>query len=345
MKKFMLLLVLPFLSLIHMAAQNEEVLNLKMEVRADYMKEFQGEETINANSGFKGKFFNIRLDGKIAEGLTYSFRYRINKANINSSIFDATDWVTMTYHTGNWDFSAGKQVIAIGGYEYDAAPIELYFCSEYWHNLVCYQFGLSSEYTFNENKDRLMFQFTESPFRRDNRLSYNPSNKEMFAYNLLWTGSHDFFSTMYSVNMIEYAPGKFMNYIALGNRFTFGDFLFDFDFMNRASSTKGFFGNDFSIMSELKWAPADWVNVFARLSYDRNKSDFGDLCVLPGTDITRFGGGAEFFPLKKSKNLRFHVAYSYTTGKAVETGALQHDQSIIDTGITWRMNLLNVKKK
>jgi hypothetical protein len=98
-------------------------------------------------------------------------------------------------------------------------------------------------------------------------------------------------------------------------------------------------------MSELKWAPADWVNVFARLSYDRNKSDFGDLCVLPGTDITRFGGGAEFFPLKKSKNLRFHVAYSYTTGKAVETGALQHDQSIIDTGITWRMNLLNVKRK
>ena len=46
MKKIMLLLVLPFLSLIHIAAQNEEVLNLKMEVRADYMKEFQGEETI-----------------------------------------------------------------------------------------------------------------------------------------------------------------------------------------------------------------------------------------------------------------------------------------------------------
>ena len=34
-----------------------------------------------------------------------------------------------------------------------------------------------------------------------------------------------------------------------------------------------------------------------------------------------------------------------TTAKAVETAALQHDQSIIDTGITWRMNLLNVKKK
>ena len=344
MKKIILLMMLPFLSLTHMAAQDEEVLNLKMEVRADYMKEFQGNETIGASSGFKGKFFNIRLDGKITEGLTYSFRYRINKANADANIFNATDWVHMTYRTGNWDFAVGKHVLAIGGYEYDTAPIELYFCSEFWHNLICYQFGLSSGYTFNNKKDRLTFQFTESPFRRDNP-TFNPSNKEMFAYNLMWIGSHDFFSTLYSINMLEYAPGKFMNYIALGNRFTFGDFLFDFDYMNRSTSTKNFLGNDFSIMTELKWAPAEWVTVFARLSYDVNKSDTGDFCVLPGTDITRFGGGAEFFPLKNSKNLRFHIAYSYTDGKAVASGALQPDQSIIDTGVTWRMSLLNIKKK
>lgn len=56
-------------------------------------------------------------------------RHRLNKKNNDASFFDATDWLYLAYRKDNWELSAGKQVVAIGGYEYDAAPIDLYFCS------------------------------------------------------------------------------------------------------------------------------------------------------------------------------------------------------------------------
>ena len=173
---------------------------------------------------------------------------------MNSTFFDATDWLTMTYKYKNWSVSAGKQVVAIGGYEYDRPPIDIYFASEYWNNIACYQIGVSGAYTTTDGKDQVLFQFCESPFRKK---STNVLNEEMFAYNLMWYGNHGFFNSMYSLNFIEYLPGKFINYIALGNRFSFGKFALELDIMNRAMSGAAFWANDFSVIGELSWKPIE----------------------------------------------------------------------------------------
>lgn len=325
-------ILLTFLSLIS-NAQAKPVSRLDLETRFDYNQEYLAGETVSDNSGFKGRYLNIRMEGYLSDHLSYSFRHRLNKPIKNSSLFEATDWVTLTYGLGNWSLSAGKQVVEIGGFEYDAAPIDLYFCSEYWNNIACYQFGISGAYTTDSKKDKLSFQFCQSPF-------------DGFAYNLMWYGSHDFFSSIWSVNMMEYTPGKFINYIALGNRFTFGRFMIDLDLMNRASSIEQFFCKDISIMSQVSWAPVEWMNIFAKLTYDRNStSSNGDLCVLPGTNLMRVGGGMEFFPLKGSRNLRIHINACHTSGKnASATGTLLPNQTIINAGITWKANLLKLTK-
>jgi hypothetical protein len=323
-------------------AQESEVMNLRFEVRADYMQEYRNDNKIHDNSGFKGKYLNIRMDGKITEGLTYSFRHRLNRLNSIENFFNATDWITLNYTTGNWGFSAGKQVVGIGGYEYDGAPIDLYFCSEYWNHIACYQFGVSSSYTINDGNDSFLLQFCESPFRTN---SLNSANREMFAYNLMWYGKHDWFSTMYSVNMIEYLPGRFINYIALGNQFTFGDFRLQLDLMNRATRASDFLGKDFSIMSELKWQAHECLNIFAKCTYDINRSDaIGDFCVAPGTEMLRIGGGIEYFPIRTYKDLRFHLNCCYTDGTGPAGTALRPEQTIIDAGVTWKVSLLNIKK-
>lgn len=323
-------------------AQNSELLRLRIEARLDYTQEYIKDVKVNDNSGFKGKYLNIRMDGNLAEGLSYSYRQRLNKPNVNATFFDATDWITMTYQYKNWSVSAGKQVVAIGGYEYDKAPIDLYFCSEYWNNIACYQMGVSGSYTTTAGKDQILFQFCESPFRKN---PSNLSNKEMFAYNLMWYGNHGFFSSMYSINFMEYLPGKYINYIALGNRFTFGKFALELDIMNRAMSGSDFLFNDYSIMGELSWKPIDRLNVFVRASYDRNKTVTGDFCVAPGTDLVRAGAGVEFFPLKNYKNLRLHLNCCYTDGDSPSTTVLRPEQTIVDAGLTWYMNLLNIKSK
>lgn len=64
---------------------------------------------------------------------------------------------------------------------------------------------------------------------------------DMYAYNLMWIGAHGWFNTIYSVNMIEYQPDKFINYIALGHRLEFGKTALELDFMNRAADHQTYF--------------------------------------------------------------------------------------------------------
>ena len=327
-----------------MQAQENGLVNLRIEARLDYMQEYRQGQAANDYSGFKGRYLNIRMDGQISEHFTYSYRQRLNKPNNDISFFNATDWINLTYTNRNWSVTAGKQVVGIGGYEYDVAPIDLYIYSEYWGNIPCFRVGVSGAYTTDDEKDKFVLQFCESPFR-DHEL--NADNAQMFAYNAVWYGSHGLFSTIWSVNMMEYLPGRFINYIALGNRFTFGDFQFDIDIMNRAVSTRNFLGKDMSVMSKFTWSPSEQLNVFAIATHDFNHADeVGDWSVLPGTEITRVGAGLEYFPLKNSQDIRLHMACSYADGVNTNpAGLLFPQQTVLDAGVTWRMNLLNIKRK
>ena len=146
--------------------------------------------------------------------------------------------------------------------------------------------------------------------------------------------------------MIEYLPGRFINYIALGNQFKLDQVTLTVDFMNRALSFRDLLGKDFSIMSEVAWQPAEWINIFARMSYDLNKSkEEGDWCVAPGTDILRVGGGIECYPIKNYRNFRLHLNGCHTIGSSAPAGVLKNNQTIVDAGITWKVDLLNIKRK
>lgn len=322
------------------AQQDETLLNLGVETRADYQREYIDGDAIKDNCGFKGQYLNIRMDGQFNDKLSYSYRQRLNKAHKDASFFDATDWIYLKYQMDeHWAVSAGKQVVAIGGYEYDRAPIDLYFCSEYWNQIPCYQFGLNLTYTFNEGNDQLLAQICESPF--------NLPGKDMYAYNLLWYGSHDWFNTIYSVNMIECMPGEFINYITLGNKFNVGDFSLELDVMNRAVRNQAFLFNDFSVMGELSYAASDKWNIFAKATYDVSNTDKpGDYCVMPGTEVTRVGAGVEYFPLGGgNKNVRLHAAFCQTFGdNGNPAGALLDEQSMVSLGLKWKINLLSFKK-
>lgn len=318
-------------------AQESKLVNLQAEVRFDYQREYLDGDALKANSGFKGKYMNIILNGEINKHFSYSYRQRLNKAHADQSFFDATDWVYLTYKANdNWKFSGGKQVVGIGGYEYDRAPIDLYFCSEYWNNIPCYQFGVSTTYTTNDGNDSFMAQICESPF--------NYNNEDLYAYNLMWYGSHGWFNTIWSVNMQEYTSGKYIYYLALGNEFKMGNAKLQLDFMNRATDNQAFFLKDCSVMGELSYMVNDKLNVYSKVTYDVNNTNrIGDFCVMPGTELTRIGAGLEYYPLKGNRNLRFHAFGCYTTGdNANEAGALLNDQTIFDVGVKWKIDLLSL---
>ena len=315
-------------------AQGDAKVNLRLEARGDLQYENIEGHTIDSNTGFRGKQFNLRLNGNINDSWSYVYRQRMGKPNGDASYFDAVDHINLTYTTGAWSFTGGKQTVAVGGYEYDRAPIDFYFGSEYWYNMACYQWGVNAKYNFgNESNDALTLQVVQSSFR-----SVNPS---MLSYNLLWTGSYGWLDILHSVNMLEYQPGKFVNFIALGHQFNMGDFKLQLDWMNRAD-VEHFGFDDFSLMADLSWGASEKLNVFAKATYDVNKDNVADLCVLPGTEVTRVGAGVEYFPIKDSQDVRFHAGYCYSwgTNTNLDEGTLWDNHSFVSLGVTWVMNIL-----
>lgn len=317
----------------------DPLVKLQAEVRLDYQHDWLDGHTVKDNTGFEGKYINFRLDGNITDGLSYSWRQRLNKPHKDASFFDATDWVYLNYDFGRWSVAGGKQVVAIGGWEYDRAPIDLYGCSVFWNNVPCYQIGGSVSFRPSA-ADKLTFQLCESPF-------YTPENRNMYAYNLMWNGSHGIYSSIWSANLIEYAPGHYISYLALGNKFSFGRLSLELDLMNRASSGQTFLLRDMSVMGEIAYTPSQRWKVFGKMTYDVNntRSD-ADLCVAPGTELKMAGAGVEYFPLADKRNtLRVHANVFYSWGKnANSADVMQNKTTLVDVGVKWNMNLLSFKR-
>lgn len=314
-----------------------DIFKLGVEVRFDYLAQSLAGEPRPDASGFEARYFNLRMDGQISDKFSYSWRQRFNRVNSLSSFAHNTDWLTLTYKpTANWAISGGKQVLMIGGWEYDRAPIDLYFCSEFWNNVSCYQLGGSVAYTTNKGNDTILFQACQSPYDR-------PTNN-FFAFNLHWMGTHGCYTALWSFNLMEYATGKFDKYIALGNQFKFGDAKLQLDLMNRGPKAKDLLFDNFSIMGEFSYLIVNRVNIFVKATYDKvGDSAIAASGLIPGTEITRVGGGVEYYPLggRGNRDVRLHAAYAYNFGDNTNPyGTALGKGSYLTVGLTWKLDIV-----
>ena len=337
MKHSLFLLIASALTAIGALAQQSDpaVVALTFQARGDYQRNYVDGKAVKDDCGFKGQYLNMIVQGAVGKQFEYYLRQRLNKSSFDSNFFDATDMLYLTYSpTEHISVSGGKQTVAIGGYEYDRAPIDLYYCSEFWNQVPCYEWGASATYRFSR-RDALMFQFCQSPFRSFYK------GTDMYAYNLQWNGTHGLWSTIWSANMMEWRQGRFINYIALGNLFRLGSrFSLELDFMNRASSHQTFLFKDCSVIGELAYRPCATLQLSAKCAYDVNRSGSpADLLVVDGTELTRVGAAVEFMPRIRHLDIRLHAAYCYSWGtNSNPSGTTADRQSFMTVGATWKFN-------
>ena len=327
-----------------MKAQEQQLVEkLSVETRGDYSRDYHDGHYRQDHSGFQGRYLNVLMNGRINSQFSYSYRQRLNKASLDAGFFNATDWMFLDYKPSErWTLSAGKQVIDIGGYEYDYAPINIFFSSEYWNQTGCYAWGASVAYKPTED-DVVRAQICQSPYRELERLK----DKDLYSFNLMWYGTHAFWGTKWSVNMVQWDNGHYISYIALGNEFRFSDKVsLELDYMNRATNRHTFFFRDCSVMGQLNVQPMSRLKFFAKATYDVNHTaDAADYTVLPGTEMTRVGGGIEFFPLGDDR-VRLHANYCYSFGTNTNPDAVMLDKhSVVDLGLTWRLHVIKGKGK
>lgn len=284
------------------------------------------------SSQLQGEHLNFHMMGHIGPKLDYRIRQRLNKKVFDEkNMFNATDMMYLNWRPNDkWSFLFGKYAVLIGGYEYDAAPIDVYYYSKFCNNIYQgFTFGASVTRHFTESQG-LVFQVCNSPL--------SLGNPSVYAWNLAWNGEMaPWWKTIWSVNLVEDHRNKFINYISLGNHFIFGDAILDVDVMNRAwKGQQHFFFSDMTLISKFIWSIGKW-NVCAKAGYEWNdisnvnaEGDAFDVVIAPGTKYFYAGCGLEWFPLGKD-DVRLHAVYYADS---------DHNRHNFEFGLTWRLDVI-----
>lgn len=304
--------------------------SLFAELRTGYHHDFAD----GTSSGqFTADYLNVNIAGHFSKNISYRIRQRMTKNPFDKEhILNGTDFAWISWQIDpKWHITAGKSAVAIGGYEFAEAPIDLYYTGDFCANLFqYYTVGIIGGYTPVPGQT-IMLQISESPLA-----NAAPST---FAYNLMWQGSMTkWWNTLWSVNFSEDRDNRFINYISLGNQFVFGDFTWEFDFMNRAGFAQSQFAmSDWSLVSNFEYK-AGKFNLLLKGGYDFNSKDnfdkngtAFDLAVAPGTEYAFVGGGAEYFPIAGSKDLRLHAICHWNNATKITR---------FDIGLTWRLQFV-----
>lgn len=283
------------------------------------------------SSNLAAEYLNIQMWGHITDNISYRVRQRLNVGIDKENRFSATDWMCLKWQaTPKLTLYTGKTAILIGGYEYDSAPIDVYYYSQFCSNLKqCFGFSANAQYEVLPRQN-VTLQICNSP------LSYG--FQDMYAYNLAWDGcAFPWWKTLWSFNMVEDEYGRFINYIALGNHMTFNNFFVDVDLFHRASfQQEQYFFKDYSLVTKLIWTVGDW-NICTKVGYETNSLDnidkngiAFDTVIKPGTEYFYGGCGIEYFPLH-DETIRLHLAYYRDN--------FDHSNNLT-LGVKWRFNIL-----
>ena len=285
-------------------------------------------------SAAKLEHFNIHIYGKITDNLHYRVRQRINTNPTENNLFHSTDWLCLTWDaTPKWSFTAGKTAALMGNYEFDAAPIDVYYYSRFCDYLVQgFVFSVNATYKFMPGQS-FSFQACNSP------LSLN--RHDIYAYNFAWQGRIlPRWNTIWSLNLVEDEYHRMINHIALGNQFKMGKFTLDLDYVNKASfSQNSFFFTDFTFISKLG-LDLGKIRCEAKFGYEKNAAEnidshgrSYDMLLDAGTEYVYGGGGLEYYPLG-DRRLRFHLIYCRDNSDR---------RDHLSLGITWRFDVISKK--
>ena len=305
MKKFLVFLGI-VLSTICSAVRAQEVdyiPDISLDMRGGYEQDF---------SGGAGRFFGdglyLNVDGIISSSLSYSFNHRLASSYYeDNSGFNGTNWLTLTYETGDFAFTAGKDGLLFGSFEYDAYDLDSYYDmnSAFYNEFDCWQWGVSAAWYPAEDHEFLL------------QVASSPLSDENVSIAAGWRGSWEGFESYWTANLWGKDRGM-IPAVALGNRFTFGNLTVDLDLSAR-------FGDTYLSGAAAILAPSyqigEWGRAFTKIGIDR--------------DNTFFGCGLEYFPLKENKSIRLHAAYTcndYTVG------------NMINIGLTWKLNVTQTIK-
>ncbi len=328
---------------------------IRLEARGDFDYEhINNNDSLSNPYGFHGKYFNFIVGGDLNDKFSYFFRQRIIAQPGHVSLFDNTDFLYLTYHPNkNWMFRLGKDALAVGGFEYDAAPIDVLFSTNYWNNFYCFQLGAAAAYKSADGNHMFLAQLANSPYVYYGANLGTGLGKEwrsgLLAYSLFWSGKWGHLNTLYSVNMFERPDHGYLNYIALGHKLIYNRWDLYIDLIHHALATDDW-GKNYATVICFNFHLTNDLNLYGKCSYEQNLSDedfnnnnaYGlDCLIATGNRFAKYGIGFEYNP-SFCKDVRLHGVLSYCQNSIENAAGIEtsHTNTLsVNVGITWHMNI------
>lgn len=338
-------------------AQSETPFKLtkfSLEARADFdyffhqYEQFSLEPAIDHQFGFNGKYFNLLLGGDLGHDFSFFFRQRIIAHPGSVSLFDNTDFLYLQYKFHpRWHVRLGKEALPVGGFEYDAPPIDVYYYTQYWGDFYCFQLGASLSYTDKKEQNTLTFGFGNSPYVR----TAADWKDGLIGFNFLWNGNYKHFKTLYSANLYRRTTdNQWVSFIVMGNKLTFDKVGWYVDFIHKTYDFHEWF-QYYLIVSRLDVQLYKGLNLFAKGGYEYNHGDDPWTMTFMDESFPSFGThyfyglGLEFSPLK-APNVRLHgyVAMAHMTD--TQSHPQMESRTLnANLGVTWKIDFLKFFKK
>ena len=214
------------------------IANMNFALRNEFV---DGEYT---QTRFRNEQFRLEIRGQVHEKVYFRFRDRYTRAQTSESIDNLSRSVDLAYLrfdiNEKFSISGGKMCADWGAWEFDWNPIDIYEYSdiiEYADNFLT---GVGATFT-PSNRNQFTLQVLDSRTKTFEELYGTQPNftesKAPLAFVANWRGSlfDGKLKTIWSYSLFNEAQNAEgnnanMNYIALGNEFTFNKFRFIYDF-------------------------------------------------------------------------------------------------------------------
>ena len=280
------------------------------------------------------------LEGGWGEHVTYSSQLHLlsvdplplykNSFRSNGAVW--MDWLYLGFHSGDWEFRLGKDFTAIGTIELDAYDFENLFnlSGSAYNRIIFAQWRASVCYKPSAGRNLFQIQALSSPFGSHLFPPGPEQERTLFSFSGRWRGNYESVTTINSLNLFEYAPGRFIQTMALGALVQLGKgWNAGVDFMTRGRDHISHMLDEGTLMCTFGYNPSEKMSLTLKFGYEYSNGSAGFFTVEdgPGSGYAQtniawqkavlgknylFGGfQAVFRPFESIPNLRLHFCGAY----------------------------------
>ena len=314
---------------------------------------------------FKLNRVRLEIEGRLNDHLSYHFRQSFNKYsnphsvdNLSSSI----EYANITWHASDrFNLVAGKQFVALGGYEAYVNALRVREFCEFSNNVAVYQAGIMGVVQFNPAQ-QLILQVVNNRSGSDSDLYIygRPDGIEAAKIPLLatvnWNGFFldDALHFRYSASMGQLAKGKNIYYLTCGNIYEKYPFVAYLDVMysregidsqQRITTLQGQGGGMLpvtaqntqylSFIANLDYQFHPKWNAYIKGAYETASIYEANSIFAKGRYLTSWNAQAclEWFPFTEDKGFKVFAHYLYkghhlTENAEVMMASMPHTQRI-----------------